>query len=114
MSLIKDDLINKLTQQIGFKKTESKEIVNLFFEIIKKRLLNKEEVKLSGFGNFNIRYKKSRPARNPRTGEYALVSARNANTINSKSTALKCILRYQSYQNLRFILQSERLLSFVN
>ena len=64
----------------GVNKREAKEMVELFFEEIRSSLENNEEVKLSGFGNFDIRDKKSRPGRNPKTGEEVAVTARRVVT----------------------------------
>lgn len=77
MAIVKKDLIDIINKEIGLTKIESDEIVNLFFDTIKKTVLNDEEVKLAGFGNFTKKHKKARPARNPKTGEYAEVSERN-------------------------------------
>tara|TARA_B110000196_G_scaffold183685_1_gene157361 strand:+ start:270 stop:569 length:300 start_codon:yes stop_codon:yes gene_type:complete len=79
-ALTKADLADMLFSDLGLNKREAKEIVELFFEEIKLSLANNKEVKLSGFGNFDIRDKKSRPGRNPKTGEEVAVSARRVVT----------------------------------
>tara|TARA_B110000444_G_C18564241_1_gene466279 strand:- start:167 stop:466 length:300 start_codon:yes stop_codon:yes gene_type:complete len=79
-ALTKADLADMLFSDLGLNKREAKEIVELFFEEIKSSLANNKEVKLSGFGNFDIRDKKSRPGRNPKTGEEVAVSARRVVT----------------------------------
>ena len=79
-ALTKADLADMLFSDLGLNKREAKEIVELFFEEIKSSLANNKEVKLSGFGNFDIRNKKSRPGRNPKTGEEVAVSARRVVT----------------------------------
>ena len=66
-TITKLDLINHLNEKLGLNKVESKELVEAFFDEIKKSLINNEEVKLSGFGNFKILNKKERPGRNPKT-----------------------------------------------
>ena len=79
-ALTKADLAEMLFNDLGLNKREAKEMVELFFEEIRSSLENKEEVKLSGFGNFDIRDKKSRPGRNPKTGEEVAVTARRVVT----------------------------------
>ena len=79
-ALTKADLAEMLFNDLGLNKREAKEMVELFFEEIRSSLENNEEVKLSGFGNFDIRDKKSRPGRNPKTGEEVAVSARRVVT----------------------------------
>ena len=68
MSLTKANLSEYLFNTLGLNKRESKELVELFFEEIRDCLENGEMVKLSGFGNFNLRDKTQRPGRNPKTG----------------------------------------------
>ncbi len=79
-ALTKADLAEMLFNDLGLNKREAKEMVELFFEEIRSSLEHNEEVKLSGFGNFDIRDKKSRPGRNPKTGEEVAVSARRVVT----------------------------------
>ena len=80
MALTKADLADKLSEKLSLNKREAKELVELFFEEIKGALENGEQVKLSGFGNFQLRDKDSRPGRNPKTGEQIPVSARRVVT----------------------------------
>jgi integration host factor subunit alpha len=91
MTLVKKDLINTITKTVGLTKMESDDIVNHFFEIIKENVLKHNEVKLSGFGNFQTRHKKARPARNPKTGEYALVSERKVVTFKVSGKLRKVV-----------------------
>ena len=77
------DLVNHLNEKLGLNKVESKELVEAFFDEIKKSLIDNEEVKISGFGNFKILNKKERPGRNPRTGEPAVISARKVVTFKA-------------------------------
>ena len=77
MSLTKADMISKLFDQVGLNKRESQEIVDGFFNTIKKTLVAKEEVKISGFGKFRILDKKARPGRNPKTGEEVIIAPRS-------------------------------------
>ena len=73
-------MAEKLYEELGFNKREAKEIVELFFEEIRSSLENNEQVKLSGFGNFDLRDKNQRPGRNPKTGEEIPISARRVVT----------------------------------
>lgn len=76
MALTKADLTEELFEQLGFNKRESKEFVDLFFEELRSTLENGDYIKLSGFGNFELRDKNERPGRNPKTGEEIPISAR--------------------------------------
>ena len=75
-ALTKADLAEKLYEELGLNKREAKELVESFFEEIREALENGEQVKLSGFGNFDLRDKNQRPGRNPKTGEDIPISAR--------------------------------------
>lgn len=79
-ALTKAELSEKLYEDLGFNKREAKELVELFFEEIRHSLETNEQVKLSGFGNFDLRDKKQRPGRNPKTGEEIPISARRVVT----------------------------------
>jgi integration host factor subunit alpha len=83
MALTKADIANCLFEEIGLTKRESKEIVELFFEQICGALAQGQQVKISGFGNFELHDKKERPGRNPKTGEMIPVSARRVVTFRS-------------------------------
>tara|TARA_B100001939_G_scaffold330707_1_gene328074 strand:+ start:251 stop:550 length:300 start_codon:yes stop_codon:yes gene_type:complete len=76
VALTKADLTENLFEQLGFNKRESKEFVDCFFEEVRSTLESGEYVKLSGFGNFELRDKNQRPGRNPKTGEEIPISAR--------------------------------------
>ena len=80
MTVTKADLANTLFEQLGLNKREAKEFVELFFEKIRESLESGESVKLSGFGGFRVRDKKSRPGRNPKTGEEVPVTPRRVVT----------------------------------
>ena len=82
-TITKLDLVNHLNEKLGLNKIESKELVEAFFDEIKTSLINNEEVKLSGFGNFKILNKRERPGRNPKTGEPAIISARKVVTFKA-------------------------------
>lgn len=79
-ALTKADLAEMLFDELGLNKREAKEIVESFFEEIRSSLAMNEQVKLSGFGNFELRDKSSRPGRNPKTGEEIPISARRVVT----------------------------------
>lgn len=80
MALTKFDIVKNLNDEIGLNKREAKELVDSFFKNIKKLLSQGQEVKLSGFGNFQLKNKPSRPGRNPRTGENVEITARRVVT----------------------------------
>ena len=80
MALTKAGIADHLYNVLGLNKRESKEVVEQFFEEIRLCLESGEQVKLSGFGNFNLRDKSSRPGRNPKTGEEIPISARRVVT----------------------------------
>ncbi len=80
MALTKADVIEQLSAELGFNKREAKEVVEMFFEQIRESLESGEHVKLSGFGNFELRDKAERPGRNPKTKEEIPISARRVVT----------------------------------
>ena len=80
MALTKADIAQKLTDRLGFNKRESKEIVDQFYTEIIEVLVQGEFVKISGFGNFELKDKNPRPGRNPRTGEDVPIEARRVVT----------------------------------
>jgi integration host factor subunit alpha len=80
MALTKADMAERLFDELGLNKREAKEMVELFFEKIRLALEDGQQVKLSGFGNFDLREKKQRPGRNPKTGEEIPISARRVVT----------------------------------
>ena len=83
MALTKFDIVKNLNDEIGLNKREAKELVDSFFDNIKKLLSQGQEVKLSGFGNFQLKNKSSRPGRNPRTGDDVEITARRVVTFKS-------------------------------
>lgn len=83
MAITKADLANALFNELGLNKREAKEFVELFFEKIRGALEEGSSVKLSGFGNFGVRKKNSRPGRNPKTGEEIPISARRVVTFKA-------------------------------
>ncbi len=79
-ALTKADLAERLYEELGLNKREAKEIVEIFFEEIRTSLAQNKNVKLSGFGNFDLRDKSQRPGRNPKTGEEIPITARRVVT----------------------------------
>ena len=84
-ALTKAQLADLLFEHIGLNKRESKDMVDAFFDLIAQSLIAGEDVKLSGFGNFQIRTKAARPGRNPRTGEAIPFEARRVVTFHASS-----------------------------
>ncbi|GJA31483.1 integration host factor subunit alpha [Aeromonas caviae] len=80
MALTKADIAEHLFTQLGMSKREAKDMVEAFFEEIRQALERGEQVKISGFGNFDLREKNQRPGRNPKTGEDIPISARRVVT----------------------------------
>lgn len=80
MALTKADMAERLYEELGLNKREAKELVELFFEEVRGALESGDQVKLSGFGNFDIRNKNERPGRNPKTGEEIPITARRVVT----------------------------------
>ena len=79
-ALTKADMAEKLYEELGLNKREAKEIVEMFFEEVRAALESGSQVKLSGFGNFDLRDKNQRPGRNPKTGEEIPICARRVVT----------------------------------
>ena len=83
MTITEDSLVEMVHNEIGLNKREAKELIESFFEQIKKSLEEGNDIKLSGFGNFNLRDKAPRPGRNPKTGEEVTISSRRVVTFKS-------------------------------
>ena len=79
-ALTKARMADRLFEELGLNKREAKEIVELFFDEVRGSLEHNEQVKLSGFGNFDLREKGERPGRNPKTGEEIPITARRVVT----------------------------------
>jgi|TARA_B110001450_G_C17215430_1_gene317192 integration host factor subunit alpha len=77
INLTKKDLINSIYMQIGFSKNIAENLVEDFFDIIIKSLIEDKKIKIAKFGTFEVRNKKSRIGRNPRTKEKKIISSRN-------------------------------------
>lgn len=90
-TLTKAELAELLFERVGLNKREAKDIVDTFFEEIREALARGTEVKLSGFGNFQVRDKPPRPGRNPKTGEVIPIAARRVVTFHA-SQKLKSVV----------------------
>lgn len=91
----KADLVDAVYDRVGgFSKREAADVVNQVFELLKDRLTTGEKVKISGFGNFVVRYKHARPGRNPQTGDEITIDARH-------------VLRFRASQVLKASLNAE-------
>jgi integration host factor subunit alpha len=98
MTLTKAELIDDVYEKVGFSKKEAADLVELLFECLKEELCKGGLIKISGFGKFRVRAKKSRMGRNPQTGQAMEISARKVLTftpsrilrdgINGKSVTL--------------------------
>ncbi|MDP3843542.1 MAG: integration host factor subunit alpha [Oxalobacteraceae bacterium] len=82
-TLTKAELAELLFEQVGLNKREAKDMVETFFDEIRNALERGEPVKLSGFGNFQLRDKPQRPGRNPKTGEEIPITARRVVTFHA-------------------------------
>lgn len=80
MALTKAEMAEHLFEKLGMNKRDSKDLVESFFEEVREALEDGEQVKLSGFGNFDLREKNERPGRNPKTGEDIPIKARRVVT----------------------------------
>ena len=90
-TITKADIVDCLNNELGLNKSECKILIEDFFDEIKNSLINNEEVKLSGFGNFELINKKERPGRNPKTGEDVTITARRVVTFRAGNKLRKKI-----------------------
>jgi integration host factor subunit alpha len=74
--MTKADIIESVYEKVGFSKKDSAELVELVFDTLKETLERGDKVKISGFGNFQPRYKRARPGRNPQSGQPIEITAR--------------------------------------
>lgn len=98
-TLTKAELAELLFEQVGLNKREAKDMVETFFDEIRNALERGEAVKLSGFGNFQLRDKPQRPGRNPKTGEEIPITARRVVTFHA-SQKLKGMVEVSSHTPL--------------
>jgi len=91
LTLTKAELADLMFERVGLNKREAKDMVDSFFEEIRTALERGDTVKLSGFGNFQLRKKPQRPGRNPKTGEEIPITARRVVTFHA-SQKLKSLV----------------------
>jgi integration host factor subunit alpha len=91
MTLTKAELADLLFEKVGLNKREAKDMVDVFYEEVRVALQSGDGVKLSGFGNFQLRDKPQRPGRNPKTGEEIPITARRVVTFRA-SQKLKAMV----------------------
>lgn len=90
-TVTKADLVERVYERLGFSKKEAADLVELVFNTLKESITSGEKVKVSGFGNFVVRSKRSRVGRNPQTGDQITISARHVLTFRP-SQVLKAML----------------------
>ncbi len=91
MTMTKADLVKIICEKMGFALKESTEIVEWVFEIMKETLESGEKIKISGLGNFNIRVKRPRKGRNPKTGQEIVILGRRVVTFKQSSVLRKVL-----------------------
>ncbi|MEO8796678.1 MAG: integration host factor subunit alpha [Polyangiaceae bacterium] len=90
--MTKAEIVQALYSQVGgFSKKESADIVDRVFEMMKETLARGEKIKISGFGNFVLRDKSSRPGRNPQTGDPITISERRILTFKTSDKLRKSL-----------------------
>lgn len=91
MTLTKSEIIQVLVDNVGLNKREAADLVEAFFEEIGAALEAGEDVKLSGFGGFQLRTKAERPGRNPKTGEERVIKARRVVTFHASQNLKQAV-----------------------
>lgn len=89
--MTKADIIENIYEKVGISKKETSSVVHTIFGTIKETLEKGENVKISGFGNFNVRQKRARRGRNPQTGEEITISARKVITFKASNVLKESI-----------------------
>ena len=100
MTMTKAELADLLFEKVGLNKREAKDMVEAFFEEVRNALETGDSVKLSGFGNFQLRDKPQRPGRNPKTGEEIPITARRVVTFHA-SHKLKSIVEAKAGEHVQ-------------
>ncbi|MBN9288650.1 MAG: integration host factor subunit alpha [Gammaproteobacteria bacterium 39-13] len=95
MALTKAEISEALAESLGMNKRDAKEMVELLFEEVRQALEKGESVKISGFGNFDLRDKSERPGRNPKTGQDIPISARRVVTFKPGQKLKVRVERYE-------------------
>jgi integration host factor subunit alpha len=89
--MTKIDIIQEVYEKLGFSKKDAARLVESVFELMKESLTNGEKIKISGFGNFLVKEKKSRRGRNPQTGSEIEIAARKVLTFKSSQVLRKVL-----------------------
>ncbi|HOO41766.1 MAG TPA: integration host factor subunit alpha [Syntrophales bacterium] len=89
--MTKIDIIQNVYEKLGIPKKDSARIVESVFDLMKESLANGEKIKISGFGNFIVKEKKSRRGRNPQTGAEISISARRVLTFKSSQVLRRAL-----------------------
>ena len=97
-TVTKNELSEALFDQVGLNKREAKDMIDAFFDRIGQSLETGVEVKISGFGNFQLRNKSARPGRNPKTGQMIPIAARRVVTFHA-SQKLKDVVESHAREN---------------
>lgn len=97
-TVTKNELSEALFDQVGLNKREAKDMIDAFFDRISQSLESGVEVKISGFGNFQLRNKSARPGRNPKTGEMIPIDARRVVTFHA-SQKFKDVVESHAREN---------------
>ena len=97
-TVTKNELSEALFDQVGLNKREAKDMIDAFFDRIGQSLETGTEVKISGFGNFQLRNKSARPGRNPKTGQLIPIAARRVVTFHA-SQKLKDVEESHAREN---------------
>ena len=98
MTLTKLELANSLIDILGIRKEASKKLVDVFFEELRSTLEQGQQIKLSGFGRFELRDKTSRPGRNPKTGEEVTITPRRVVTFKPGHKLRDRVADYVEYK----------------
>ncbi len=98
MALAKTDMAKSLFNELGLNKREALELVDLFFQELEASLADGEQIRLSGYGNFDLRDKNERPGRNPKTGQKVSIPARRVVTFRAGN---KLRARVEAYAGTR-------------
>ena len=94
--MTKVDIVEEIYEKVGFSKKEVAKIVEYIFDIIKESLVKKDKIKISGFGNFVVRKKRSRRGRNPQTGDDIEITARRILTFKPSQVLKASLNRKES------------------
>ncbi len=92
-TMTKADLVEMLFNRMGMNKKDAKDMVDAFFDEIRSALESGRTVKLSGFGNFQLRDKAQRPGRNPKTGEEIAITARRVVTFHASQKLKEAVAK---------------------